>query len=1123
MKRHISIVLATLGLALALCSSASAAVSLVFTEARHLEAEVYRGDGLLTYSLKLKNTGSTATTEATSLSLALPAGVKFGAAQGQNWTCHFGAEVCAYPAIPAGGESTSLKVEAWIYPERAPQRIDATFTAFGGGATMDAFAADSVTLLPEKPFELLDFGAGACAQPPAAPGPGTCSGVFGSTAYSASGNLGSTDFTQAGGHPFAATTTFSLPTRTTAHDAASQYQQLPVQYLRDLHVELPAGFIGNPEVVPPCRVDQVLDLACDSSSIVGGLNVDFGPGLEINRRPIYRVVPEAGYAAAFGFQPLDLSPLTVVLRAKLRSNGDYGVTAISPYPPALPAIFKLHHATLCGYGAETDGLSTGARFKRCLNAGEPGANPVPFITNPTTCAGQSPVTRMRVDSYQHPGALDDEGFADLSDPNWKTAEAVSPQGNGCEALTEAWTGVREPSFTFRPDSTRAAAAAAYTAHLHIPQDGLLEENGLASSHLKDTTVTLPGGVALNPSAADGLGACTPAQAGYLGNDFPPPNPIHFKTTAAGCPEDSKIGTVTVETPILEDPLPGSVYLAAQDDNPFGSRFAIYIVIDDHKTGVKVTLPGKVVPDEQTGQVTATFLNNPQAPVEDLTVDFFTGPRASLANPDVCGDYTTRTQLTPWSAQDPDAPTPAEIADPSDTVGIDTAPAGAASCATSKAARPFTPTFAARSTDPTAGANSPFTLRLTRGEGEQEFSGVSITTPPGFAATLKGIATCSDVAVSAATSKTGKAELANPSCPTSSQVGTTTIGAGAGPSPYYVKTGKVYLTGPYKGAPLSLSFVVPAVAGPFDLGVQVVRTALNINPRNAQVTAVSDPIPQILDGVPLQIRDIRVDLDRSQFALNPTNCEAMSISSVLIGSSGGQRSASTRFQVGGCERLGFKPGLKLKLDGPTKRAAYPRLTATLTARPGDANISRAAVTLPHSAFLAQEHIRTVCTRVQFAAHACPAGSVYGHATAVTPLLDQPLSGPVYLRSSSSKLPDLVVALRGPDSMPIEVELAGRTDSIHGGIRNTFDIVPDAPVSKFRLELLGGAKSLIVNSRDLCKGTQRATAVFHAQNGLQRNFRPVVRNDCGGKRRGAKAKGGEGGRRQPATLADLWQAF
>jgi hypothetical protein len=340
---------------------------------------------------------------------------------------------------------------------------------------------------------------------------------------------------------------------------------------------------------------------------------------------------------------------------------------------------------------------------------------------------------------------------------------------------------------------------------------------------------------------------------------------------------------------------------------------------------------------------------------------------------------------------------------------------------------------------------------------------------------------------------GKLEQASPSCPAASRVGTTTIGAGAGAQPFFVK-GNVYLAGPYKGAPVSLAFIVPAVAGPFDLGVQVVRTALRVDPRTAQVTAVSDIIPKILGGVPLRVRDVRVDIDRPGFTLNPTDCAAQLVTGKVFGANGAVADISNRFQVAECARLGFKPKLSLRLKGPVKRASYQGLTAVLNARPGDANIAGTSVTMPRSTFLAQEHIRTVCTRVQFAAEACPPGSIYGRATAITPLLDEPLSGNVYLRSSDNELPDLVADLRGPASQPVRVELSGRTDSFKRALRNTFDVVPDAPVSSFRLELFGGKKGLIRNSEYLCGKVSRATVRFSAQNGRSHTIRPVVRNGC-----------------------------
>jgi hypothetical protein len=391
------------------------------------------------------------------------------------------------------------------------------------------------------------------------------------------------------------------------------------------------------------------------------------------------------------------------------------------------------------------------------------------------------------------------------------------------------------------------------------------------------------------------------------------------------------------------------------------------------------------------------------------------------------------------------------------------------------------------------------LDLSREDGSQRFRAVSATTPPGLTAYLKGIPYCPDSALAQIPTApgTGAAQLASPACPAASQVGTAIAGAGAGPDPLFIDTGKVYLAGPYKGAPLSMAIATPAVTGPFDLGNVVVRTALNVDPTTTQITAVSDPIPTILEGIPLDIRDVRVNLDRPHFTLAPTNCAPLEVKAQVTGDKGAIANVSDRFQVGGCEKLGFKPSLKLRLHGKTKRGAYQRLTASLKARPGDANIARASVALPHSIFLAQEHIRTVCTRVQFAADQCPAGSIYGKATAISPLVDYPLQGTVYLRSSSNPLPDMVIAFKGPAYQPIEIELAGRIDSVNGGIRNSFDLVPDQPVTSFKLELRGGKKSLLVNSRNLCKGTQHASVKLDAQNGRERDFRPVVKNDCKGK--------------------------
>jgi hypothetical protein len=549
-------------------------------------------------------------------------------------------------------------------------------------------------------------------------------------------------------------------------------------------------------------------------------------------------------------------------------------------------------------------------------------------------------------------------------------------------------------------------------------------------------------------------------------------------------------------------LPGSIYLAKQGENPFNSLLALYIAVNDPQTGIVAKLPGKVETDSVTGQITNVFEQNPQLPFEDLKVDLFKGARAPLRTPQTCGesatvpDFTTSTSLVPWTA--PEGAT----AHPTDSFALAQAPAGGA-CAATKAALPNAPSLEAGTASPLAGAYSPFLLRLKREDGSQELKGLNVTLPPGLTARLAGTAECSAAGVAQAQSRTnpgqGAFEQASPSCPASSQLGTVTVGAGAGPTPFYAQ-GKAYLAGPYKGAPLSMLIVTPAVAGPFDLGSVAVRAALNVDPETAKVTVVSDPIPTILQGIPLDVRSIAVKVDRPDFTLNPTSCEAMALTAEAISVTGNVANLNNRFQVGGCTNLGFKPSLALKLKGGTKRGDHPALTATLTYPKSGAysNIAKAQVALPHSEFLDTTHIKTICTRVQFAASQCPKGAIYGFAKAITPLLDKPLEGPVYLRSSSHPLPDLVADLNGQ----IHVVLAGRVDSVHGGTRNTFEAVPDAPVTKFTLSLPAGKKGLLQNSTNICRGVHKATADFTAHNGKTLRLKPQLQAKCPKVRKGGK---------------------
>lgn len=554
------------------------------------------------------------------------------------------------------------------------------------------------------------------------------------------------------------------------------------------------------------------------------------------------------------------------------------------------------------------------------------------------------------------------------------------------------------------------------------------------------------------------------------------------------------------------------------------------------------LEGKVSADPLTGRLTTTFEGQelegiggvkipkglPQVPFTTFTLDFDDGPRAVLTSPSICGPNTTSSQMTPWSSAGTPLPKPEESpstdppATPSAAFALTAFPGGG-NCPKTLAARPFSPSFSAGTAKPAAGAFSPLRMDIARADGNQELKGVDVTLPPGLTAKLAGVRYCSEAALAAAAAGSGTAEAATSSCPASSLIGSAEIAAGSGPSPIRIG-GKVFLAGPYKGAPLSLAVITPATAGPFDLGTVVVRVALFVDPRTAQVRALSDAIPHVYGGALLDIRSVSVKLDRPNFSLNPTNCSQFAFGGSLLGGGASPSDpaafvpapVSAPFKAAGCEKLGFRPKLFLRLFGATRRAKNPKLRAVLLPRAGDANVARAATILPRSLILDQGNLSKVCTRVQFAAHDCPKSSIYGYARAFTPLLDGPLKGPVYLRSSDNVLPDLVAALHGQ----VDVELSSRTDSVHGRIRNTFDIVPDVPVSKFVLTLRGGSKGLLVNSRNQCprkharggkgKGAQaskaprhrkglRAIVRFKAQNGKKRNLQPRLRAPCGKKQR------------------------
>ncbi len=550
---------------------------------------------------------------------------------------------------------------------------------------------------------------------------------------------------------------------------------------------------------------------------------------------------------------------------------------------------------------------------------------------------------------------------------------------------------------------------------------------------------------------------------------------------------------------MEEPIEGSLYVAKPYENPFDSLIVVYVVIKVPSRGVIVKLSAKVAPDPETGQLVTTFDDIPQISVaSSFGLHFREGARSPLVTPPTCGTYESTATFTSWAdLGHPVTLHPSFMIDRGVNGGL--CPTGAP---------PFHPSFTAGTINNNAASYSVAQIRLTRQDGDQDLTKFSTVLPKGLAAKLAGVSRCSDAAIEAAKAKTGLQERADPSCPANSEIGHVLGGAGVGSVLTYAE-GKLYLAGPYNGDPLSVVAIVPAVAGPFDVGTIVTRQALRLNPDTGKGEvdgSHSDPLPHILAGIPLKVRDIRAYVDRPDFTFNPTNCDPLAFEATLWG--GGSDvfssaddspiSLSARFQAANCSLLGFKPKLSLKLSGSTHRGGFPALRAVVRPRAGDANIGKAQVTLPRSVFVEQGHFRTVCTRVQFAASQCPPGSVYGHIKAFSPLLDEPLQGPVYLRSSTHELPDLVFALRGI----VDLNVVGHIDSVKGQLRSTFSSVPDAPVSKVVLKMQGARKSLIVNSTNLCRATQRAKANLTGQNAKTHDFSPVVGNGCGGKGRSGR---------------------
>jgi hypothetical protein len=881
-------------------------------------------------------------------------------------------------------------------------------------------------------------------------GTGSAAAAFGIVNFDGetTANAAGDPATQAGSHPFATTTEMQF--------TANEGTGLPEASFKDLVVELPPGLTGNPNAVPKCSLAEFAGglglgaAACSDSTAIGVSTLE-SPLFGVLSAPVYNLDPAPGEPARFGFKVLTAE---IFLDASIRTGGDYGTTiTISNSSQGLPVI----GTSLTLWGVPADPSHDEERGS-CLQLfggpnGElcPSEAPVrPFLSMPTSCSGPLATTL-------HANAWGEPEFKTASFQSHDSAD--NPVGvDGCDRLSFT-------PFVTTDVGNAADSPTALGVDVHVPQSNE-DPDGLVASHLKTSAVTLPVGMAINPAAAGGLVACSQAQFG-LNDDSP-----------VTCPDASKLGSAEIVSPLLATPLTGSIYFAEQRNNPFGSELAIYVVTVAE--GVAIKLAGQVEPDPATGQLRTVFDDNPQLPFDDLKLNFFGGPQATFRTPSACGTYATAAAFTPWSG--------GAAVDSSDSFAIDRGPDGSPCPAGALGLGGF----AAATTNPVAGDYSPFVVSVQRNDGSQPLTGIALTLPPGLLAKIAGIPYCPDAQIAAAAARAGEGqgatELAAPSCPSASLVGTVAVTVGSGPAPFRVGTGRVYLAGPYRGAPLSLAIVVPAVTGPLDLGNVVVRAAVDVNSETAQVHAVADPLPTILHGIPIDVRGVFLDLDRSRFTLNPTDCSPMSVTGVIGGAAGASVPVSDRFQVGSCGDLSFRPKLTLRLSGKTRRTGHPKLRAVLKMPAGGANIRRASVTLPPSEILDQGHIGTACTRVQFAARRCPANSVYGSATARTPLLDQPLRGPVFLRSSNHRLPDLVADLRGQ----IDITVVARIGSRHGGLRSVFEAVPDAPVSSFTLRMKGGRKGLLQNTTNICRGVHRARVKFTGHNGRVREIRPRLTN-------------------------------
>jgi hypothetical protein len=1044
----------------------------------------------------------------------------------------------AATALAVASPSASARIELTDALGAFPSSIPDSKAWFADTCDL-ASSTTEVGVAPSVADSCLDWGQFASSGPsPNTPSPWATAPTWWLSSVAA-----------AGAHPDA--------TASLMFDVFTDGADSPVGLARNVLVDLPPGVAGNPAAVEQCTLEQfgTSPSECPPASQVGVSRLRLYVALSSSNSnyvyPVYNLEPRAGFTAEFGIPDIatgagDSVGVSIRIFAKARTDGDFGVTTgVMQIPTQFPLVGQSLTFWGVPWAASHDlwrpkeggtfgnpGCGDGNSGKipdaglspSCQGHYDPSWGPIrPFFANPTECDGQKPVTWAQIDSYQEIGALIPNGSAlpdgvrDPSDPNWNV------QGSEAAEVSECAKPPFDPSLDVEPTTNAADAPSGIGVDVDLPQnddpDPAVASNpddatgapaywksdaGRASAQLDKTVVTLPEGMSVNPSSALDLRGCTDAEMGVKQQGNPPlfDNSDPLDGQGDDCPPGSVIGTVKVETPLLEQPLDGHLILGQPKLEDLGQALPglprhaqplttrVFILAKSPERGLIAKISGTGTADPVTGRLTTTFDNNPRVPVEHVRVDVKGGPAGILATAQRCGAHAFSTLFSPWTAAH-------------GAGGVDVTDPGAVTL-NSNCAFGHAPKLVAGMSSPVSRGGGTFAFHLSRQDGQQWFKGLSAELPAGLLASVRGVPLCTS------------AQAANESCPEASRIGSVDAAAGSG-TPYVLeRKGDAYLTEGYKGAPYGLLVKVPVEAGPFrgDLALDpvVVRQAVHVDRRTAQVTAVSDPFPHIWHGIPLRMRDVVVRVDRANFMLNPSDCSRKATTAAVTSTEGAVATASSPFQATNCARLGFKPKLALRLTGKrqSRTNGHPGVRAAVKQTPGEAGIERAQVRLPKSLALDPDNAQALCefdqgTKPDLENH-CPKGSIVGRARAVSPLLNRPLVGNVYFvknvrRSAQGNLirtlPMIIVALRGE----IAVNLFGESSTTKNGrLVNTFANVPDAPISRFNLNIKGGRQGILVVTRgrrgkrlSIC-GRQVAEADMDGQNGrhFDRNIR--IKTPC-----------------------------